>query len=529
MAYPAQRIISWFVFALGAGSALFFALFTDHRWEDWYITFRASKNLSEGLGFTFNLNERVHSFTSPLGTLIPALLNFITRDDEAVIWSFRFINMLLIGVVVKLVFDLFRDTVKAPAWAALLVALALIFDEKSIDYSINGMETAFMLLGVVLLMSELFKTTPPEPVKLGAIFAFLMWSRPDAFIHIGSLLLGYLLFRNGSWRYIGLFFRSGILGILFYLPWILFAWWYYGNPVPNTILAKGFTLTLGSIADRALHYVQSVFMGLVSNEAPFLWIFAPAYYYFESWPVVLLFVLKCITYIAVFLWVVPKINANARFLSFAAFLVASYLNIFSPTIYPWYIPAVMVIALVALGCAVAQPVRSGILEGRRSLVAVSALSVILVMQIWVYTGGLLQMKSQQEVIENGLRKKIGLWLKEESKSKEETVFLEPLGYIGFYSELTMYDYPGLCNTAVINARKKLKTESYVALINYLQPNWVVFRPWDLGKATGEEAEVFARGYELARTFSQKEQLKELNVYGRNYLAYDSEFLVYKKK
>lgn len=529
MAYSTQRIISWSVFALGVGSALFFALFTDHRWEDWYITFRASKNLSEGLGFTFNMNERVHSFTSPLGTLIPALLNFITRDDEAVIWSFRIINMLLIGLVVKLVFDLFRDTIKAPAWAALLVTLALVFDEKSIDFSINGMETAFMLLGVVLLIRELFKTTPPEPLRLGAIFAFLMWSRPDAFIHIGSLLLGYLLFKNGSWRYIGLFFKAGITGIVFYLPWVLFAWWYYGNPVPNTILAKGFTLTLSSIADRVLGYLQSVFMGLVSSEAPFVWIFAPAYFNLESWPVVLMFVLKCLTYIAVFLWVVPKINANARFLSFAAFLVASYLNVFSPTIYPWYIPAVMVIGLIGIGCAAVQPTKGGLLDGRRSVIAVTALSVILVAQLWVYTGGLLQMKSQQELIENGLRKKIGLWLKDEAKSPEETVFLEPLGYIGFYSGLTMYDYPGLCNTVVINARKKLKTESYVALINYLQPNWVVFRPWDLGKAPEPEAGEFAKHYELARTFSQKEQIKDVNVYGKNYLVYDSEFLVYKKK
>jgi hypothetical protein len=139
------------------------------------------------------------------------------------------------------------------------------------------------------------------------------------------------------------------------------------------------------------------------------------------------------------------------------------------------------------------------------------------------------MRSQQVIIENGLRKEIGLWLKKESKTPEETVFLEPLGYIGFYSGLTMYDYPGLCNTKVINARKKLKTESYVQLINYLKPNWVVFRPWDLGKATKEEAATFATLYDEAKVFSQKDKIADLNVYGKNYLAYDSEFIVYKKK
>jgi hypothetical protein len=529
MSYPVQKVISWSVFVLGVLSALFFAVYTDHRWEDWYITFRASKNLSEGLGFTFNMNERVHSFTSPLGTLIPALLHFITKDDEAVIWSFRVINMLLIGLVAKLVFDLFSTFIKAPILPALLVTLALIFDEKSIDYSINGMETAFMLLGIVLLVRELFKTSTPNPLRLGLIFAFLMWSRPDAFIHIGSLLLGYLLFRNNSKTHFTAFFKGGMLGILFYVPWVLFAWWYYGNPVPNTILAKGFTLTAESILNRTWHYVQSVFMGFVSSEAPFLWIFAPAYYYYESWPTVLLFVLKVVTYVSVFLWVVPKVNSNARFLSFAAFLIASYLNIFSPTIYPWYIPAVMVICLVSLGCAVAQPVKSLAGTGNVKWLSLGVLGILLVAQLWVYTGGLLQMRSQQVIIENGLRKEIGLWLKKESKTPEETVFLEPLGYIGFYSGLTMYDYPGLCNTKVINARKKLKTESYVQLINYLKPNWVVFRPWDLGKATKEEAATFATLYDEAKVFSQKDKIADLNVYGKNYLAYDSEFIVYKKK
>jgi hypothetical protein len=422
MSVTSPKYFSWVIFALGTLSALFFAVYTDHRWEDWYITFRASKNLSEGLGFTFNMNERVHSFTSPIGTLIPALLHFITHDDEAVIWSFRVINMLLIGLTAMLVFNLFSVTIKASFLPALLVVLALVFDEKSIDYSINGMETAFMLLGIVLLVRELFMRQVLSPLRLGLIFAFLMWSRPDAFIHIGSLLLGYLLFKDRSWNRIRDFFQGGIVGILFYAPWILFAWWYYGNPVPNTILAKGFTLTLESILNRTLHYFQSVFMGLVSSEAPFLWIFAPAYYYYDSWPFVLLFSMKCITYVAVFLWVIPKVNSNARFLSFAAFLVASYLNIFSPTIYPWYIPAVMVICLISIGCAVAQPARFATGDGRKWL-SVGVLSFLLVAQLWVYFGGLVQMEAQQNLIENGLRKKIGLWLKEESKRRRKPFFL----------------------------------------------------------------------------------------------------------
>lgn len=530
MTHVNQKVLSWVVFALGTLSALFFAVYTDHRWEDWYITFRASKNLSEGLGLTFNVSEKVHSFTSPLGTLIPAFLHFITKDDEAVIWSFRFINIALIGLVVKLVFDLLSNLVKAPIWISFAVASALIFDEKSIDYSINGMETAFMLLGIVLLVQELFKeNVVPDFTRLGIICAFLMWSRPDAFIHIGALMTGFLIFKNKSRTYLLGFFKAGIVGILFYLPWVLFAWWYYGNPIPNTILAKGFTLTFESVLNRTMHYIQSVFTGLVSSEAPYLWIFGPAYYYFESWPVVLMLILKWISYVAVLLWCIPTVGKNARFLSFSAFCIASYLIIFSPTIYPWYIPAVMVICLLAIGCAVTMPAESLLKMQIQKWMQAGVLGILLVAQFWVYTGGLIQMRIQQALIENGLRKEIGLWLKQESKTTKETVFLEPLGYIGFYSELTMYDYPGLCNKKMIEARKKLKTESYLKLINYLRPDWVVFRPWDLkSKGSAKDAESFINHYQLSRTFSQKDKVEHLNIYGRNYLAYDSEFVIYKK-
>jgi hypothetical protein len=52
---------------------LLYALYTGHIWEDYFITFRHSQNLCEGHGLVYRPGERVHGFTSPLGTLLPAL------------------------------------------------------------------------------------------------------------------------------------------------------------------------------------------------------------------------------------------------------------------------------------------------------------------------------------------------------------------------------------------------------------------------------------------------------------------------
>lgn len=522
------RTISWIALGLGMASALLFAIYTDHRWEDYYITFRASKNLAEGVGFTYNLGERIHSFTSPLGTLIPALLYYITWNDEAVIWLFRIVNVILIGITARILFSLFFNKLKAPIWLAFLITIVFVFDEKSMDFSINGMETAFMLLGISLFVRELLRDEKLNAVRIGLVWAFLMWSRPDAFIHIGSILLGYLLFRDHSFTSIKTFFRAGVIGVICYLPWVIFAWAYYGNPIPNTVLAKG-SLTFSNIIDRGLNYAQYIFTGMVSGDGPFIWIFAPTYYQTGGWPEVLMFVVKWLCYLVVFLWVIPKVNATARFLSFAAFCIASYLIVFSPFIYPWYIPAVTILCMIAFGSLLTQiATASAATVQVRKWAPAAMVSLAVIMQVWVYTGGLSQMRMQQQLIENGLRKEIGLFLKEEAESNNETVFLEPLGYIGYFSGLTMYDYPGLGNKTIINARKTLGSESYIELVNHIQPDWVVVRPGELRTDKQEHSDQFAHSYTLVRSYDRKPTIENLSIYGRGYLRYDSQFLVYKK-
>ena len=68
---------AWFsprsVFIAALLLALGYALATDRVWEDYYITWKSSKNLAEGNGLVFHPGERVHTFTSPLGVLLPAL------------------------------------------------------------------------------------------------------------------------------------------------------------------------------------------------------------------------------------------------------------------------------------------------------------------------------------------------------------------------------------------------------------------------------------------------------------------------
>src|SRR3954468_18503114 len=94
----------WALIAAAFAVPLLFALITNHAWEDYFITLRASRNLVEGHGLVFNPGERVHTFTSPLGVLIPALCTWIAgvHHEEAALWLFRIINAALLAAAALL-------------------------------------------------------------------------------------------------------------------------------------------------------------------------------------------------------------------------------------------------------------------------------------------------------------------------------------------------------------------------------------------------------------------------------------------
>ena len=88
--------------------ALLFAAFTNHVWEDYYITFRSSKNLATGHGLVFNHGDRLHTFTSPLGVLLPAAASLLSGNssDAAALWIFRVMCAAALGGAAALLFGL---------------------------------------------------------------------------------------------------------------------------------------------------------------------------------------------------------------------------------------------------------------------------------------------------------------------------------------------------------------------------------------------------------------------------------------
>ena len=176
--------------------ALSFGIYTQHAWEDWYITYRCSKNLATGNGLVYNAGERVHAFTSVLGTLIPAFLNFITLDysDDLVLWLFRVLNCVVLGFSAYLLAKIARKWFSfLPSMAVLVGVFAL--DTKTLDFTIHGMETPYLVFSLSLFLYLIsFYPLKELKLKLGVAWALLEYSRPDGIVYAVILAVAMLLF-----------------------------------------------------------------------------------------------------------------------------------------------------------------------------------------------------------------------------------------------------------------------------------------------------------------------------------------------
>ena len=528
------RLKPGIIIFLGAFAvALLFALYTNHVWEDYYITYRSSKNLATGHGLVFNVGERLHTFTSPLGVLLPALSHLLTGNtsDTGALWIFRVMCAAAFGGAAMLLFRMARLQHGSGVIGGLLAAW-LITDPKSVDFAINGMETAFMLLFLACTLWGHLATGPRSWRILGAAWAGLMWTRPDSFIYVALIAAGFWLFndekQSGTNRrgLLVLYFRAGLLTTALYLPWLIWAWAYYGTPIPHTITAKGDiggVHTLMGLLGTAIQLPLLAWTKTSSLELTFL----PSYYIIGGWPSFLIHASRALATVCCLLWLMPFIRHWSRAASFAFFGAHVYLTYFPYFPFPWYIPSTTLLALVALAGLIDWLLTRGVQYPRLRLAAWGLSGLLLAANMWTLWQVARQVEAQQTLVEDGTRRKIGEWLHEHSATGD-TVFMEPLGYIGFFSNLKTYDWPGMSSLEMVHARQQVGS-NWSTLIQYLEPTWLVLRPFEVERISLGAPRLLTESYRLVQAFDSSSAVAKLPVNGRPYLEHDANFIVYRQR
>jgi hypothetical protein len=156
-----------------------------------------------------------------------------------------------------------------------------------------------------------------------------------------------------------------------------------------------------------------------------------------------------------------------------------------------------------------------------------ACTLVVTLQAGLWVASAWQMRVQQTVVENGARRPVGEWLRQHA-APGDTVFLEPLGYIGYFSRLKTYDIPGLSSPEVVAAVRG-GARSYAALIAKLQPTWVVLRPVEAARAEFSQRPVL-NDYELVQSWDALPQLNAIAILpGRPWNEFEARYLLFRRK
>jgi len=212
--------------------------------DDALITLRTVLNLTHGYGLTYNLQERVQTFTHPLWLgMITAAYLVVGNIFHAAFAVSMATSLVVFGLVVRAA----RSATQL--WIAAGVLLA---SRAFVDYSTSGLENPLTALVTVSTLAWAMH----EPrgrrwltgVWLGASAAYL--TRPDAVL----LVLPVALWATLQLRPRKTAALAVTLGLLPAVLWTLFSLVYYGFAFPNTAYAK---LAAG------IHLNERIWQGLI--------------------------------------------------------------------------------------------------------------------------------------------------------------------------------------------------------------------------------------------------------------------------
>ena len=402
--------------------------------EDAYITFRFAEHWARGLGPVYNPGERVFGFTSPVWTAWLALGALLGIDTFAWarLWGFG------LSLVALVLFTRLLDCTVSRTAAWLFAVFFAVFAPFS-AHAVLGMETSLVVAALAAAATAIEARSPGA----GPLLALLALTRPE-----GTALAALLALRAAPRaRWIGAVLVAVALGALAL---------YYGNPVPQSVLAKAGTYGLGV------------------RVASLLWLegFVPAFLA-QRWQTLLeaqhLFAMSALTAPAAVLGLAALFRARPwpaiGLIAAGGLLVLAGYVVLGVPYFGWY----FVLPLTGWAIAVA----AGLPRVVRSRLVWAALAVYVLSD----AGYLARLYEGRNQTEARLFVSAADRLAAHSRGSG-TVFLEPIGHIGYRTGLTVIDEVGLVSPEVPRRRRQ-GPGWYADIVAGRQPDYLVVRPGPL--------------------------------------------------
>ena len=458
---------------LAVASRFFFWYYTRRTWEDALITVQHAENAARGLGLTHAPGgPLVHGFTSPLSVLIPLLGEWIHPDFGMSV--LKAVSAVSGGLTVWLAMRI-SQRLRLAFPITLLIGGYLAIEHQQILFGMAGMETQ---IAVTILLFSIYSLFDLKPILVGTSLGLCLLARPDFgfWVVIVVALVGWRCWNDRDWRLM----ETVLLALLLiYGPWLAFTTWYYGSPLPNTVLAKawGFGNWYAGLS-------RSAFVWLLWNRIRYMFaILGPAYggngtgfSFFAFDPNGLI---SCAVLLLALIGVMVALrDKTLASLAIGGFFVAYsiyYLFLVS-VVALWYCIPLAAIAVLAAGIGWNTVINASFSPRWRSIAGYTVAIAYLASLAVIIPATFRAEKNVQAFVEDGVRKKVGLYLAGVMRP-EETIGCEPLGYIGYYSRHVVFAYPGMCNRQVAwFLRDHPDRRNLLDMLDHFRPDYVVLRP-----------------------------------------------------
>lgn len=470
-----HRIFLSFYFLFTTGVVVTF--FPHSYVDDPYITYRYAAHLAAGKGFVYNPGERILSTTTPLFVILLAGLSFIWNDIPHLANILGAIG-LAAGAIALYALSL---TWKSP-WAG--VVCLLLYPLFPLLVATLGFETSLYL---AFCLAALLAYAKDRHTLAALCSALATLARPDGVL-LGGILFTLYLF--GSSR--KPLTEFSVVYTATTLPWFVFAWVYFGSPIPTTLAAKQ--------GQGAMAISERFAPGLLTVLNPYT-------HHWWFWGLMALALLGLIN-------ILIKNRKWLLLLSWEILYFLAY-SILGVSRYFWYY-APLVPGLIATAGMGIETMTGIVFQRLNKKIAKSLIvqGLALGMIMALLAGELNSTYIFWSRVDRRYQmyKDVGLWLKDHVSEDANIGALE-VGIIGYYSQRKMVDFAGLLEPALsgLFAPSTTYDELAVWVWKNIQPEIVIVHTHFLP--------------ELARSLDASPCGKEIHFEGQRY-GYGSDIDIY---
>ena len=460
---------------------LVWIVYTNYTEEDAFITFRFAQQLAEGHGFVFNVGEPIYGTTTPLLTLLLSIWYKLVPGN--IVLGARLLGFLAAGgamFFLSKALDVIAQTRANQLFTLAIIALS----SKLWLMDTQGMETPLVIF---FMTSSWYMWMKRKIVWAGLLMGLLLWTRIDLIPWAAIIVLAELLSNRKEAT------RLTLTISIVYLPWLIFSTLYFGSPVPYTIIAKWVAYSKFNASPLTPHLALmteylSIFEVPRGSDQPQLIMFISK--------------LLALMTIGLAIWQTSRIGRDRQLAILPTFAVLEIirLTLTGETFFNrYFIPTLWVILILA---GLALGTISDLLEkSRLKKIFMILITVGVISIFWFGVQRAQEIRVRQVYRHEASLRAIGIWLRENT-SPQAIIQLEPLGYIGYYSNRTIIDEVGLVTPRVTKLKQeRIDLNLYFSIF---QPDYLVIHCDDalrLQGQLGHQDMGLTNQYQLAKTFN----------------------------